>query len=98
MKKLFRILGYSLLVIVLLVAGLLIYLKTALPNVGDAPQLHIEPTAQRIERGRYLANYVTACMDCHSTRDKTKFSWPLVPGTVGKGGERFDQQYGFRRH
>jgi hypothetical protein len=34
-------------------------------------------------------------MDCHSTRDKTKFSWPLVPGTTGKGGEKFDRQYGF---
>jgi mono/diheme cytochrome c family protein len=95
MKKLFRILGYTVLVILLLVAGLLIYLKTALPNVGDAPLLHIELTAQRIERGKYLANNVTACVDCHSTRDKTKFSGPLVPGTLGKGGERFDQKYGF---
>lgn len=95
MKKLFKILGYSLLFILLLVSGLLIYLRTAFPNVGAASILHIQPTPERLERGRYLANYVTGCVDCHSTRDRTKFSWPLVPGTAGRGGERFDQQYGF---
>jgi cytochrome c2 len=34
-------------------------------------------------------------MDCHSTRDWSKFSGPVVPGTIGKGGERFDQTMGF---
>jgi cytochrome c2 len=95
MKKLFRILGYSLLVILLLLAGLLTYVKMALPNVGAAPLISVERTAQRVERGRYLANDVAACMVCHSTRDKTKLSGPLVEGTLGKGGERFDRREGF---
>jgi hypothetical protein len=34
-------------------------------------------------------------MDCHSERDWSKFSGPLVPGTLGKGGEVFDQKLGF---
>ena len=34
-------------------------------------------------------------MDCHSTRDWSKFSAPLVAGTLGKGGETFDQKFGF---
>jgi mono/diheme cytochrome c family protein len=34
-------------------------------------------------------------MDCHSTRDWNKFSGPLVPGTLGKGGEEFNQKFGF---
>jgi cytochrome c2 len=95
MKKLLRILGYSLLVIVLLLAGLLTYIKIALPNVGAAPSLSVDRSPQRIERGRYLANNVSVCMVCHSTRDKSKFAEPLVEGTLGKGGERFDQTDGF---
>lgn len=95
MKKMFRFLGYAVLTLLLLIAGVLTYIKIALPSVGEAPQLTIEPTPERIERGRYLANSVTVCMDCHSTRDWNKFSGPLTPGTLGKGGERFDQKQGF---
>jgi len=95
MKKFLKILGYLLLVIIVGVAGLLIYVKTALPNVGPAPDLKVERTPERIERGRYLANSVTVCMDCHSTRDWTKFTGPLTPGTLGKGGELFDQKFTF---
>jgi hypothetical protein len=34
-------------------------------------------------------------VDCHSTRDWSKFSGPITPGTLGRGGERFDQGLGF---
>ena len=34
-------------------------------------------------------------MDCHSTRDWSKFSGPLTPGTLGKGGDLFDQKFTF---
>lgn len=95
MKKAFKVFGYLLLTIVVLVSLLLIYVKAALPNVGDAPDLKIAYTPEKIERGKYLANYVAVCTDCHSTRDWSKFSGPLVDGTLGKGGERFDQQMGF---
>lgn len=94
MKKLLKILGILLLVIVVAIGALLLYVKTALPNVGEAEDIKIDYTAERIERGEYLANSVNICMDCHSTRDWTKFSGPLVPGTLGKGGERFDQTVG----
>lgn len=94
MKKLFKILGYIVVILIVAVAGLLTYVKTALPNVGGAPTLTVEATPERIERGRYLANSVCVCMDCHSTRDITKFSLPLVPGTLGMGGDRFDQNVG----
>src|ERR1043165_8965177 len=95
MKKVAKIFGYSLLVIVLIVVGLITYVKLALPNVGPAPEMKVEATPERIERGRYLAHSVTVCIDCHSTRDWSKFSGPIVPGTLGKGGEKFDQQFGF---
>jgi len=94
MKKALKIVGYIVLVLIVAVAGLLTYVKIALPNVGDAENITIEYTPERIERGKYLANNVSICMDCHSTRDFTKFSGPLVEGTLGQGGERFDQTIG----
>ena len=95
MKKVFKIFGIILLVVAVVVAGVLTYLKTALPDVGNAPELKVDATPERIERGKYLANAVSVCMDCHSTRDWSKFSGPVVPGTSGKGGERFDHNAGF---
>ncbi|HZE85737.1 MAG TPA: cytochrome C, partial [Puia sp.] len=65
MRKALRILGYILLTIILLVAGLLIYVKTALPNVGKAPDLTVDRSPEHVERGRYLANAVNLCIDCH---------------------------------
>lgn len=82
-------------ILVLSVGALLLYLSTALPNVGEAPEMQIEITPAKVERGDYLANHVALCMDCHSTRDWSKFSGPLVEGTLGKGGEVFDENLGF---
>jgi mono/diheme cytochrome c family protein len=95
MKKVLKFLGYTLLILILLITGVLTYIKVALPNVGAAPELTVESTPEKIERGRYLANSVTVCMDCHSTRDWSKFAGPLTDGTLGRGGERFDQKVGF---
>jgi hypothetical protein len=95
MKKVLRILGIVVILIAVLIAGAIGFIKLALPNVGDASDLKVEATAERVERGRYLANSVTVCMDCHSTRDWLKYSGPLADGTLGKGGERFDQTVGF---
>lgn len=95
MKRVRKVLGYVLLGLVVIVAALLTYVKTALPSVGAAPELKVEMTPGRVARGEYLANHVTVCMDCHSTRDFSTFSGPLVPGTLGKGGEMFDEKMGF---
>jgi mono/diheme cytochrome c family protein len=94
MKRLIKITGYVILVFGILVIGALAYLKFALPNVGPPEDIKIEPTAARIQRGKYLANSVSLCMDCHSKRDWNKFAGPVVPGTWGQGGEVFDQHIG----
>jgi mono/diheme cytochrome c family protein len=47
-----------------------------------------------LARGEYLANYVSGCIDCHSKRDVTKFSLPVIPGTEGGGGIMFDKAVG----
>ncbi|MFC3878689.1 cytochrome C [Algoriphagus namhaensis] len=95
MKKFLKILGLlASLLIVIIISGA-IYLTIAFPKVSPAQDLKIEYTAERIAHGKYLANHVVVCMDCHSTRDYTYFSAPLVEGTLGKGGETFNHDMGF---
>ncbi|MBX2983831.1 MAG: c-type cytochrome [Flavobacteriales bacterium] len=95
MKKLLKVIGVMLVLIVLVIVGGLTYVTQALPNIPVPADLHVEMTPERVARGEYLANHVTICMDCHSTRDWNKFSGPVEPGTLGKGGEVFDQNMGF---
>jgi mono/diheme cytochrome c family protein len=95
MKKFFKVLLYIVAAIIIIFVGVITYVTNFLPNVGKPENITVERTAQRIERGKYLANCVTVCMDCHSHRDWTKFAGPMVQGTEGQGGERFDQRYGF---
>lgn len=95
MKKLFKILGGLLLLFVLLVAGATVYVTQFLPNIPVQSDLKVELTPERVERGRYLAHHVAVCMDCHSTRDWAAYSGPLKPGTLGVGGEKFDQSMNF---
>lgn len=94
-----KIILRSLLIIVILIivaiAGGLSYVKFALPNVGPAPDLKVEITPERVEKGEYLANHVWLCMDCHSERDYNLFSGPPKPGTLGAGGDFFGHSLGF---
>jgi mono/diheme cytochrome c family protein len=84
-----------LLLLVLVVAAFLLFVKFTLPNVGELEYINIKATENRLERGKYLATNVCVCVDCHSTRNWNEFSGPLVDGTLGKGGEIFDQRFGF---
>ena len=95
MKKIFKILSILLIIIVVIAAGGYLYLTMAYPKVSAASDIKIEPTQERIERGRYLANSYAFCIDCHSDRDVNKFSMPVVPGTEGKGGMDFGEGAGF---
>lgn len=95
MKLIKRIFGKLLLILLVLIIIVLCYVKFFLPDVGNAPEMTVERTSERIARGAYLANNVAVCMDCHSRRDWTRYSGPLVEGTLGEGGELFDQKFGF---
>lgn len=95
MKKALRVTGYVIVVAMIAIACGIIYLQYAFPRVDAAPNLIVERTTEQVERGRYLANHVTVCIDCHSTRDFSLPSAPPVPGTLGKGGDRFDHSLGF---
>lgn len=95
MKKILKALLYLILFIAILAAAALSYIYFFLPKVGKAPDITIKKTSERIERGRYLANHVTVCIDCHSTRDWSLFAGPIINGTEGSGGETFDHRFGF---
>lgn len=88
------ILGLSGLLVVAL-AAVLIYVSTALPNVGPPPDLKVEGTPEQVARGEYLANNVMLCMDCHGTRNWNEFGGPPRPGSLGMGGEVFPREAGF---
>ncbi|WPU92358.1 c-type cytochrome [Mucilaginibacter sabulilitoris] len=95
MKKFLKYTLYTVIVVVLIVVAGISYVTLALPNVGEPETIKVEATPQRIERGKYLANNITLCMDCHSTRDWSIFAGPMKPGTLGAGGEKFDANVGF---
>lgn len=94
-SKFLKIVVYTLGTIILLIVLALASVKIFLPNVGNAQDIKIVANQDMIRHGDYLANHVMVCMDCHSTRNWELFSGPLVPGTLGKGGEIFDEDMGF---
>jgi hypothetical protein len=53
-----------------------------------------DSVGKAVKRGEYLTLHVAMCLDCHSHRDFTKYSGPVIAGTEGKGGEEFDQKLG----
>ena len=80
--------------IVIVIIGIS-YLTFALPNVDDPEPLVVEGSEAQVQHGRYLANHVMVCMDCHSERDWSKFSGPIRGESLGKGGETFNEDQGF---
>ncbi len=82
-------------IVVVLALGGFLYLKNAFPKVAPPEDMKVEITPERVERGKYLANHVMLCMDCHGERDWTLFAGPPKPGTLGAGGDRFDQTMNF---
>lgn len=65
-------------------------IRTSPPWAGS-----VEMTPERLARGRYLAEHVAVCADCHSERDWSTFSGPPIRGTRGAGGELFGHAIGF---
>ena len=95
MKRILRVLGGLFVFLLVGAAAAMLYVRYALPNVGPAPSLVIRADSAQVARGRYLANHVAVCIDCHSTRDWSKMNGPLVAGTEGKGGEGFVREMSF---
>ena len=89
-KIIFIVLG----IVVLGTAWFFFRFTVLLPRDIPIPQVVLPTSAEEIERGRYLAAHVAVCIDCHSTRNWSYFAGPITPGTLGKGGEVFDEDTG----
>lgn len=93
--KIFKFLGIILAIVIFVVLGAGLFINFTQPNVGEAPKIIVSSDSITVERGKYLANHVAVCIDCHSKRDWSLFSGPVVAGTEGSGGEVFDENAGF---
>ena len=90
-KKFLKFLRFFLLFIVIALIGGYIYFSLTYPKTLPAQNLEIYPTEERVKRGDYLVNHVTVCLTCHSQRDWSIYSGPVIPGTEGMGGEKFEE-------
>jgi mono/diheme cytochrome c family protein len=86
-----RIVKWALLVIVLLVllaggaaAG---YFYVLHPKSRPPQELKAPASAEAVERGRYLAHHVAACIGCHSKVNEELPGEPLIAGMAGSGRE-----------
>ena len=61
---------------------------------ADGTAVNADSVKKMVDRGKYLAHYVSLCIDCHSQRDFSQFSGPLKEGTEGMGGEEFNEKLG----
>jgi hypothetical protein len=89
MKTLLKIAGVVVVLVLIAAAAGLGYLFYAFPKVPAAGEYRIEPTPERLARGKYLTDHVVGCTTCHSQRDWTRFAGPIKPGTIGAGGDAF---------
>jgi hypothetical protein len=65
MKKFLKILGILVIFLIVAVIGITIYMKKAFPKVEPPADMKVEITQERLARGKYLANHVMVCIDCH---------------------------------
>ncbi len=95
MRLVLKIVGVIVVCVGVLAAGGYSYLLLAYPKVGPAPEVRATVTPETLARGKYLADNVAVCTDCHSQRDWTRYAGPLKPDTYGAGGEVWDESVGF---
>lgn len=87
MRKLFALAG-----LFLLISAAAWFSACTNDSAANAEKAKADSLAAVVERGRYLANHVTACIHCHSQRDFTKYSGPVIPGTEGGGGTKYSSE------
>jgi hypothetical protein len=84
-----KILGYTVVVLLILAAVGITFTIGWRPFIGPKArpltERKFDVTAVRLARGRYLAENVAGCMDCHSAHDWTQHDSPIIPGMEGAG-------------
>jgi mono/diheme cytochrome c family protein len=64
------------------------------PSSRPAPTEKVETNAELVSRGDYLANHVMVCVDCHSPKDKSRFTMPPQKGAEYSGGDCYGEEAG----
>ena len=96
MKKVLKWLMYLVFLVVIIIAGGAVYLKTAFPKDGPVVDVTINKNDTALmARGKYLANAVCGCVDCHSPRYFQYFGVPYNADSTGAGGLQFNHDMGF---
>ena len=72
-----------------------IFVEAAFPDDIAVPEVKAESSAAVLARGEYLFHHVAGCAGCHSERDWNAHAAPIKEGTLGKGGEAWDERAGF---
>jgi hypothetical protein len=89
MKKVPKILGWAFLVLIrLLAVGITFTIgwrRSSGPRARPLTNVRFQSTPERLARGRYLVEHLTACMLCHSPHDWTKRDAPTPLGMEAGG-------------
>ncbi|MDQ3283511.1 MAG: cytochrome c [Acidobacteriota bacterium] len=94
MKTLLKVFGIAVLAIVALAAIGVSYLSLRKPAQRPAAAIRIEPTPERVARGKYLVRHVGLCLDCHSER-KLSYALPFNLEHEGARGLVWNKEIGF---
>jgi mono/diheme cytochrome c family protein len=88
MKKAGKILGWTFLILILLLATGITFTIGWRPFVGPRARtltgVKFQSTPQRLARGEYLA-HITACMECHAPHQWTAHDAPIPPNMIAAG-------------
>ncbi len=85
MKKLIKVVGILICVLVLFAAAGLLFLFIKFPKKEPPSNITVQLTPERSQRGKYLVNHLAPCLHCHSARNQNVYGSPVVPGTEGQG-------------
>jgi Cytochrome c len=88
MRAMGRIFAILFLLFSLIIGAAAFFVVRFQPKQRPAGNEIVERTPARIERGRYLAEGVLGCMDCHAKHDVTRLGNPIA-GPLGAGGDCF---------
>lgn len=92
--RLIRIIGTVIGSAILLFVVLLGWLVLRGPAQRGPSTEIVERTPERLARGKFLAEDLVGCMECHSEHRDDLYTWPAKPETYGQGGFRFDEHLG----
>src|SRR5215471_8908807 len=89
MRKLGKVLSFAVIAVVVFLAigiSLTVGWRPFIgPKARPLTSRKFESTPQRLERGRYIFNSLSLCLDCHSEHDFSQKDHPVIANMQGAG-------------